>query len=152
MEKQWLELILRCKTNTITFAILLLPEYKLIGVTSLARINWISRNAELAIFIGEKKLWGKNLGTEALILLLDYAFNILGLRKVYLRVLEFNKRAMKCYEKVGFKVVGRLRKQRYRGGKYWDEIIMDILAEEFNQRHESRIIRKYRLVPHQKYD
>lgn len=141
-ERQWLDSILEGKKNVLTFAILLLPEYELAGVISLSKLDWKNRNAELAIFIGEKELWSKGVGSEALILLLDYAFNVLGLNKVYLRVFEYNERAIKSYLKVGFKVVGRLRQQRLRGGKYWDEIIMDILAEEFEEKHESRIKKK----------
>ena len=144
MEKQWLDSVLRGQKDTLAFAILLPPEYKLIGITSLGNIDWRNRNAELAIFIGEKDLWGRGLGTEALVLLLDYAFNVLGLNKVYLRAIEYNERAIKCYLKVGFKIVGRLRKQRFRGGRYWDEIAMDILAEEFRNKHKSRIKKKLR--------
>jgi len=139
MEKNWLESILEGKEDTLTFAILLLPEYRMVGIISLSRINWINRNAELAIFIGAKELWGKGIGTEAIILLLVYAFNILDLKKVYLRVFEYNKRAIRCYEKVGFRRVGVLRKHRLRHGKYWDVIIMDILEEEYKQRYKTRI-------------
>ena len=144
IERQWLNSILEGKKDVLTFAILLLPEYELIGVTSLSKINWRNRNAELAIFIGKKELWSKGLGSEALVLLLDYAFNVLGLNKVYLRVFEYNERAIKSYLKVGFRIVGRLRQQRLWGGKYWDEIIMDILAEEFEKKHKSRIKEKLR--------
>ncbi len=142
MEEKWLRNVLEGTKNTLTLAILAKPDYELIGVISLAKIDWVSRNAELGVFIGNKELWGQGLGTEAIILLLDYVFNVLSLAKVYLRVLEYNKRAIRAYEKVGFKIVGRLRKHRFRGGKYWDEIIMEIFADEFNSRHKSRFAEK----------
>ena len=45
--------------------------------------------------------------------------------------MEFNDRALKCYEKCGFKEYGRRRKCRFLNGKYYDTISMDLLAEEF---------------------
>lgn len=47
--------------------------------------------------------------------------------------MSFNERALKCYQKCGFKEYGRRRKCRYVNGKYYDCISMDILAEEFNE-------------------
>ena len=141
-EEKWLRNVLEGTKNILTFAILVKPKYELIGVISLAKIDWVSKNAELGVFIGNKELWGQGLGSEAIILLLDYAFNILSLAKVYLRVLEFNKRALRVYEKVGFKIVGRLRRHKFRGGKFWDEIIMEIFAKEFNSQYQSKFAEK----------
>lgn len=65
-------------------------------------------------------------------LVLDYGFNYLNLNSIRLQVLEFNQRAMKCYNKCGFIETGRIRKIEYLNGKYYDAILMDILREEFN--------------------
>lgn len=138
-EEKWLERALELSEKDMIFAILLKPDYKHIGNVGLHRINWINSHAEVGILIGEKQYWGQGLGTEALILTLDYAFHVLGLHKVYLRVMEFNKRGIRCYEKVGFKHVGRLRQHIYRGGRYWDILFMDITAKEFDEMHRSRI-------------
>ena len=81
--------------------------------------------------IGNKEFWSRGYGTEALGLLLDFAFAILNLNNVLLEVHAFNTRAIRCYEKVGFKVVGRRRESRLVAGKHYDRIIMDILAREF---------------------
>jgi len=137
-EQKWLQRVLQGDSNII-FAILLLPNLEHIGNLGLHKIDLIDRNAELGIFIGEKKYWGQGLGEEAIILALDYAFNVLNLKKVYLKVYEFNKRAIRCYEKVGFKLVGRLRQHLFRGGRWWDVLIMDILDEEFRRKHRSII-------------
>ena len=58
---------------------------------------------------------------------MDFGFNYLNLNEINLDVMEFNKRAIKCYEKVGFKEYGRRRKCVYLNGKYYDKISMDIL-------------------------
>ena len=54
-----------------------------------------------------------------------------ALNRVELETFDFNKRAQKCYLKVGFKEVGRRRKARFIDGKYHDDIIMDILKDEW---------------------
>ena len=64
-------------------------------------------------------------------LILDYGFNILNLHSIYLRVFSHNTRAIKSYEKVGFKYAGKLRETNIMGGKKYDEIFMDILEDEY---------------------
>ena len=115
-----------------TFVIVTLEDDKMIGTVSLERINNINRTATLGIFIGNKNYLNKGYGTEAIKLILDYGFKYLNLNNIKLDLMEFNKRALKCYEKCGFKEYGRRRKCTYINGKYYDRISMDILADEFD--------------------
>ncbi len=87
--------------------------------------------AELSIWIGEGYRNGGN-GTEALRLALGYAFGDLKLHKVYLRVLEYNARAIRTYEKCGFRVEGILREEMKVGGRWHALVYMGALAEEFS--------------------
>jgi RimJ/RimL family protein N-acetyltransferase len=89
------------------------------------------RRAEVGIVIGEPDLRGRGYGTEAMRLLVDYAFTAAGMHSVMLWVYEFNPAARRCYEKVGFREVGRRRESRWFNGRFWDEIAMDIVATEF---------------------
>lgn len=82
----------------------------LIGDMALDHIAWRSGNAELRIRIGEKEYWERGYGTDAVTALLDHAFRRMNLSLVYLRVFSFNKRAVSCYEKCGFRKEGRLRR------------------------------------------
>jgi len=93
----------------------------------------------LGIAIGEKAYWNKGYGQDATKLLLDYGFNLLNLNNIMLGVFSFNERAVNCYRKVGFKEIGRRRQARIIGGKKFDVILMDILAEEF----ESVYVKKF---------
>lgn len=114
-----------------TFVIVTLDNNKMIGTVSLENINNINRTATLGIFIGDKDYRSQGYGTEAIKLILEYGFKYLNLHNIKLDLMAFNERALKCYQKCGFKEYGRRRKCKYINGKYYDSISMDILAEEF---------------------
>jgi RimJ/RimL family protein N-acetyltransferase len=104
---------------------------ELLGNVGLFAIEGVHRSAEVGIFIGQADKRGKGYGTEALSLLCDYGFNVLGLRSIRLRTYAFNERAAACYRKVGFKDAGRLRQAHFYAGKHHDILLMDLLAEDF---------------------
>jgi RimJ/RimL family protein N-acetyltransferase len=104
-----------------------------LGGIGLHKINWENRNAEVGIVIGKKEYWGKGYGTDAMLALLDFAFNHMNLHRVYLQVYDFNVRGIRSYEKCGFKKEGALRDDRFSRGKYHDTVIMGILKEEFEK-------------------
>ncbi len=121
----------RKERKAFTFAIETIKEGKLIGGTGLFDIDWTSRSAMVGISIYNPKYWGKGYGQESMDLILGFAFRNLNLNRVELNTFDFNKRAQKCYLKVGFKEVGRRRKARFINGQYCDDIIMDVLKEEW---------------------
>lgn len=131
-EKEYMENIRNSK-DAVQFAIVTLEENKLLGIVSLERIDNINRYATLGIFIGEKDYFSKGYGSEAIKLMLDYGFNYLNLHSINLNVMEFNHRAIRCYEKCGFKECGRRRKCKFINGKYYDSVCMDILVDEFQE-------------------
>ena len=127
-EKTYLE---KEQSNKNTFAIIDLQTDEMIGTVGLHEVDNINRTATLGIFIGNKNYWSKGYGTEAIQLILDFGFNYLNLNNIELALMEFNQRALKRYEKCGFKEIGRRRKSKFINGRYYDSILMDILAEEF---------------------
>ena len=121
------------------------PEYgivtrdgHLIGSTKLWRVSEQNRSAMLTIFIGERQHWGKGYGTEALRLILQEAFSRLGLKRVELHVFDFNDRAIRSYEKVGFVREGIRRQALVRGNSCHDILVMGILKDEFLAREAER--------------
>ncbi len=119
------------KESKPVFDIIDIQTNNLIGNVGLFDINNIDRKAELGIIIGEKDYWNKGYGTEAINLILDYGFNLLNMNNIMLRVYDYNKRGFKCYNKVGFKEIGRRRESKIICGQKYDEVFMDILASEF---------------------
>ena len=103
----------------------------LIGSCGLMDLDPVNRSAEIGIVIGDKTRWGKGYGTEALRLLLDYSFRYLNLYNVMLSVYSYNPRGIACYEKVGFKLIGRRRGAIQRNLASHDIIYMDITADDF---------------------
>ena len=118
-------------------AIIEKKEHKLIGNCGFFNINDIHRSAEVGIFVGDKNYWGKGYGTEALTLLIDFGFNARNYHSIYLSVYEFNSRAIRSYEKIGFKRVGVRREAIHIGGKKYGVIIMDVLQSEFFEKTKS---------------
>ena len=124
------------------FAVRLLENNELLGNIGFNSIGEIHRTAEIGIMLGNPKYQRKGYGMEALNLLLDYGFSFLNLRNIYLKVFEYNEAAYNLYKKAGFKEVGRLRKAVEIMGKTYDEIIMDMLKEEFQSVYIKRELEK----------
>jgi len=129
-EEEWLRSLYKDQRN-IVLAIVLKENDEHIGNVGIHFISWVDRYGILGIMIGEKKHWDKGYGTEATRLMVNYAFNTLNLKRVELSVFEFNERAIKCYLKAGFKEEGRLKNRRFKAGRYWDEIVMAVLRENW---------------------
>lgn len=127
-EKEYLE---QNSSPECTFSIITLNEDKIIGTVGLENFNYIDRSATLGIFIGDPDYRSKGYGTEAIKLVLEYGFRYKNLHNISLDLMAFNERALRCYQKCGFKEYGRRRNCKFINGKYYDQICMDILENEF---------------------
>ena len=83
------------------------------------------------IALGEKQYWSQGYGTKATKTVLRYAFHELNLHRVELEVFAYNPRAIRCYEKAGFRHEGTRRQSHFHDGQYHDAYRMGILREEF---------------------
>ena len=133
--KEWIEKDLEKQTDIYWFAVRALEDERLLGDITLSVINWGSRDAFAGIGIGEREFWGKGYGSDAMQLLLRYTFTELNLRRVSLTVFEFNQRAQRSYEKVGFRIEGRQRQIMQREGRRWDILYMGILREDWMENY-----------------
>ena len=101
---------------------------------NLRNINWIHRFAEVGLLIGEKDEWGKGYGSEAISLMANYAFEILGLHKLTAGCYSKNVGAIKAFEKAGFQIEGTLRRHYWFEGRYTDAVILGKVKEAKNCR------------------
>jgi len=113
------------------FSIWTLEDNRMIGEIDLSGVNWASGESIVGIGIGDRNDWGKGYGTDAMRIVLRFAFDELNLHRVFLNTFEYNLRAIRSYEKAGFKIEGRQRGMLNRDGKRWDIIYMGILREEW---------------------
>ena len=94
-----------------------------------ARLHgFVERSAKYAIGLFDPGRLGQGLGTEATRLVIDYAFRSLGLERIHLDVLAFNQRAINCYLKAGFHVVGRKPSDILDKGVFVEDVVMEITA------------------------
>jgi diamine N-acetyltransferase len=135
-EEKWFDDMLKSppEQHPLTIEVKQKDGWKVIGNTAFGDIDWISRSAEVGIVIGEKDYWNQGYGSEAMQLMLKHGFETLNLHRIWLRVYDFNTRAIKAYEKSGFVHEGRKREELYIKGKYHDVLVMGILENEWKGR------------------
>jgi RimJ/RimL family protein N-acetyltransferase len=113
-----------------SFSIRTLDTEQVIGVTML-RVDWSNAEAMIGIAIGERDHWGKGYGTDAIQLVMQFAFYELNLRRLTLGVNDYNLRAVRTYKKAGFQKEGVIRGDVQREGRHMDSIYMGLLREEW---------------------
>ena len=104
-----------------------------VGIIGLMNVSGANASADLSIIVGAAEDRDQGVGSEAIRLLLGYAFGELGLNRVGLSVFEFNQPAVSAYEKIGFAHEGRLRQAIGRDGTFHDAILMSVLASEWTE-------------------
>jgi RimJ/RimL family protein N-acetyltransferase len=129
-EAEWYE---RASTtaDSYTFAIRTLTDDVLIGNCSLFEISQKNRVATFGIVVGNKEYGGRGYGSDATREMLRFAFEELNLNRVQLEVYDFNKRAIRAYEKVGFVHEGTRRHALFREGRDHDIHMMSVLRDEW---------------------
>lgn len=119
--------------NAAYFVVADVKDQSYIGQADLFEINWRTRVAEVGIVMGDEAKRGKGFGTEAMKLLLDYAFGVLGLERVQLDVYAENKRAIRCYEKAGYIMEGTRRHAAVVHGKPANVHMMAVIREDWER-------------------
>ena len=104
-----------------------------IGNIKLGPIQWVHRSAIFGIMIGDKKFWGRGAGMEATRLMVEYGFDRLNLNRIDLGVFAEHDAGVRCYQKLGFKVEGRLRQDLFQDGEYKDRLWMGLLRSEYTR-------------------
>jgi diamine N-acetyltransferase len=121
-------------TDRVWFMIVLKESGQPIGETGLLRMFPAWRTTDLSIILGQKEVWSQGYGTEAIKLMIDYAFGCLNFHRISIGVVGFNQSAIRFYEKVGFKHEGIQRDGYYYDHRYSDFVMMSLLDSEYYQK------------------
>jgi RimJ/RimL family protein N-acetyltransferase len=137
-EEEWFSDMIKRPPQERPMAIEIQPDplkdtWEFVGNCGFIKINWEDRSAEIGIHIGEKKYWNQGYGTKAMQLLMQHGFDNMNFHRLYLRVFEINQRAIRSYEKAGFRVEGKMREAQYMNGTYVDVLMMSILQHEWQK-------------------
>jgi len=117
--------------DKIVFAVCLNESDKHVGNVSLDNIDLRHRNARISIFIGDREERGNGLGSSALRLLSQYAFNFLNLHKIWCKTSADDELVLRFYEKSGWAKEGVLREHEYLDGCYRDKVLFGITQLEY---------------------
>lgn len=131
----WLQKISQANEDRIDLIIVKKDSGELIGEVVLNEIDPVNRSANIRIGIKGTEHRGKGYGTEALMHMLRYGFEVLRLHRIHLGVYSFNPRAIHVYEKIGFHREGVLRDELFMDGGFHDLILMSMLEDEFRALH-----------------
>jgi len=131
--REWFESV-RHRDDVVIFGIRLIETDRLIGSCQLLNISAVHRVAELQIRIGQVDARGHGYGTEAVGLLLDFAFKDRNLHRLFLHVFATNAAAIRAYEKAGFVREGLLREAAHIDGARQDVVVMGVLRQEHLRR------------------
>ena len=105
-----------------------------IGIARIRIGDWGNvRTADVGTYIGKKDMWGRGLGKQITVALLEMAFRQLNMDRCEAWSVEYNRRAHKALETCGFKKVGIVRKVAFVNGRKWDGFHFDILREEYSE-------------------
>lgn len=127
--REWVAGLAR-RRDLVAFGIRMKSSGRLIGVCQLTAINAVARSADLQIRIGAAASRGKGLGAEAVRLLVGFGFRDLNLHRIALQVFATNARAIKTYQRAGFKHEGTLRDASFIDGRFVDVCVMAMLEDE----------------------
>jgi hypothetical protein len=135
MQEQWFNESVIKDHSTIMFSIRRLSDNQLLGCCGLVYIDWVHRHAEVSLYVGYKNTYIDNegLAEDACTNLLHYAFKELCLNKIWTEIYAFDYKKTELYKKMGFIQDGILRQDCFYNGRWWDSVILSILASEFKQ-------------------
>jgi RimJ/RimL family protein N-acetyltransferase len=111
------------------------PEVGGIGISSIINIDWRNRHAWHGLVLGESGHRGKGYGVDAIMATMRYAFEELNLERLDGSMIEYNKPSISAYcgKRLGWKEEGRKKNYFYRKGRYWEQILVGITREEYEE-------------------
>lgn len=130
-QNDWFENMSRNRNNEMfLIEIFLNRSWVPIGVCGLCYIDWLNRNAEVSLYIGDGSFRGLGLGKRILKLLEEKAFKEFNLHKLWAEVYSGNGVSVKLFEKAGYIMEGRLKEQVFKNGGYQDSLFFSLYRDD----------------------
>ncbi|MCH7786633.1 MAG: GNAT family N-acetyltransferase [Chloroflexi bacterium] len=120
--------------NNAFFAVAEKSSDKFIGTLRVSHINWITRVAEIGIMLGDESVRGRGYASEMVQLAVDYAFDVLNMRKLVAGAHSENHASLRCFERLGFQQEGVFREQHFMDGRYYDIVRLGLFKRDYWQR------------------
>jgi RimJ/RimL family protein N-acetyltransferase len=130
-QMDWFNNHVMSDASPIMFAIVSKDEGLLLGCCGLTYIDWVHRSSEVSIYLGKGYL-DDVVAPEALDLMVNYAFNDLGLHRLFIRVYDYDEKRHVLARNAGFALEGRLRDSHFCMGGYHDECVYGYIAGKRN--------------------
>ena len=108
---------------------------RFIGIVGLDSTNLVHRTGEVGIFIGSAAEQNRGFGRDAIVTLLRFGFDRLGLHRIAIKASSENERAVHLYASIGFVQTGRERECVFMRGRFRDHLCFDMLESEFHERY-----------------
>jgi RimJ/RimL family protein N-acetyltransferase len=115
--------------NSVFLTIMRKDTEQHIGNIKLGHIDWPHRLADIGVMIGDKECWGNGYATEAISLVVQFAFQELNLHKLTAGFYAANKGSERAFLKNGFVVEGIRKRHRFCEGNYVDTVLLGLLNE-----------------------
>lgn len=129
-QREWIAKLYKSNEDFV-FGIESTEDDTLIGTMGIHGVRYQHGTATTGAVIGNKAYLGKGYGSEAKMLLLKYAFDTLGLRKICATVYAFNERSLAYQKKCGYQIEGVRKNQHFINGQYWDEVLLAVYREDW---------------------
>jgi RimJ/RimL family protein N-acetyltransferase len=105
---------------------------RVIGTANLVDIDWKNNHAFHGMMLGPLDLRGRGYGRDTVMAIMRYAFDELHLERLDGDIIEYNEASQRLYVgRCGWKVEGRQRRWHFRGGRYWDKIVVGVTREDY---------------------
>ena len=128
----WFEDVSRRGSTVRMHAIFDLESLALLGACGLCYLDWVSRSADLSIYIGADNVYiDEVFAPDAARVLIDYGFSVLGLHRLWAEVYDYDERKKSLFADLGFQVDGRLREHHWDGTGWHDSLIFGLLQPEW---------------------
>jgi RimJ/RimL family protein N-acetyltransferase len=132
-QELWYQQAVLGDQNSIMYSIKMKSNKELIGCAGFNHVNWIHRRGEVSLYIGRNRDYidDQGLAKDALNLLLAFGFRELGLQRIWTETYEFDDKKRDLTKQVGFSEDGRLRANYFYEGRWWDSLVISIIAADY---------------------